>query len=320
MPTDPDESSVTAATADDGDANPAAAGAEGDVAPLGVDEYVEQAHFFATLARRIAENTPTQEVLQSAREEALATTKLPLAIDFLLAELRHAGAMGAAMAKLDHYFTPLQAYLMEAGEDERGRFDLRVGLRVLAAEAGYRAGAGPGGAASGAAGGVKPTVQGLFLFQFEALCRNRLSYDRGLAAIAADPAYPTDWRQWVLAIRHRVGMVDVADLIYVESEHARRRGGSASVDRPALFGEHEGRIALANRKKDPELLFNSLHRHLGYPEPPRPEPVSTEESLLPQLARRMEQLEKRIQLLEEEQRGGFDLTKFYEKPKGLPPE
>jgi hypothetical protein len=35
---------------------------------------------------------------------------------------------------------------------------------------------------------------------------------------------------------------------------------------------------------------------------------------LPQLARRLEQLEMRIKLVEEEQRGGIDLTKFYVKP------
>ena len=55
------------------------------------EEYVEQAHFFTVLAERMAENTPAQEVLDAVREEVLATTKLPMAIDFLLAELRHQG-------------------------------------------------------------------------------------------------------------------------------------------------------------------------------------------------------------------------------------
>lgn len=281
--------------------------AEGNVAPLGVEEYVEQAHFFATLRDRIAENAPTQEVLASIREEVLATTKLPMAIDFLLAELRHTGVMATAMARLSHYFTPLQAYIVGEGEDERGRFDLRVGLAALALEAKYRAGVvhGPDG---------RPTLQGLFLYQFEVLCRNRLGYDRGLSAVAADPSYPPAWREWILAIRHQVGIIDFADLIYVQSEHARIRGGRG--EGPALFGDREGRIALANRRKDPLYLFNSLHRQLGYPAPPRPERGPVAESIVPQLARRMEQLEKRIKILEEEQRGGFDLTKFYEKPPG----
>ena len=36
------------------------------------------------------------------------------------------------------------------------------------------------------------------------------------------------------------------------------------------------------------------------------------QALLPQLARRLELLEKRVALVEDEQRGEFDLTKFYE--------
>ena len=37
-----------------------------------------------------------------------------------------------------------------------------------------------------------------------------------------------------------------------------------------LFGEKEGRIAMANRRKDPLYLFSALQRHLGYPSVPRP--------------------------------------------------
>ena len=274
------------------------------VAPLGVEEYIEQSHFFDLLGRRLLENTPAQEVLQSAREEALATTKLPMAIDFLLAELRHAGMMADAMRRLEHYFTPFQAFVIAEAEDERGRFDFRVGLEVLAREARYRAGNQQG---------QSPTVQGLFLYQFESLCRNRLGYDRGLSAIAADAAYPPRWKEWILAIRHQVGMVDIADLVFVQSEHAARVNRSAEGVEP-LFGDREGRIALANRRKDPLFLFNSLHRQLGYPPAPRAQTADPQQSLLPQMARRIEQLEKRIQLLEDEQRGGFDLTQFYERP------
>lgn len=280
----------------DGNTNP--------VAPLGEEEYIEQGHFFAMLAHRLAENAPAQEVLSSAREEVLATTKLPMAIDFLLSELRHLGVMSTAMGQLGHYFTPLQAYIVAEGENERGRFDLRIGYDILAREAGYRAGISPNAKHA-------PTLQGLFLYQFEVLCRNRLGYDKGLTAVAGDPSYPARWRDWILGIRHQVGIVDIADLIYVQSEHAAKRGGSIS---DPLFGDQEGRIALANRKKDPQYLFNSLHRQLGYPEPPRTHQVTEDENPIPQMARRLEQLEKRIQLLEEEQRGGFDLSKFYEKP------
>lgn len=280
------------------------------IAPLGREEYVEQAHFFGALADRMRANVPAQEVLQSVREEVLATTKLPMAIDFMLSELRHAGVFSTAMAKLPHYFTPFQSYVIGEAENERGKFDLRIGLEILEREATYRAG--------------DPTRQGVFLYQFETLCRNRLGYDRGLDAVAADPAFDDTWREWITTIRRQVGMVDIADLIYVHSELYLRRktrrtkmadAGEDAVDHVALFEEQEGRIALANRKKDPLYLFAAFHRQLGYPEVPRPAPPDEEKSLLPQIARRMEQLEKRITLVEEEQRGGFDLSKFYERPQ-----
>jgi hypothetical protein len=289
---------------------------------LSREEYIEQAYFFRVLGERLASNLPAQEVLASVREEILATTKLPLAIDFLLGELRHEGVLGPAMSLLPHYFTPFQAFVVQESENERLRFDLRVGLEILRREAEYRA--------------DEPTQQGLFLYQFEALCRNRLGYDRGLEAIAGDPAFDDNWQNWILTTRRQIGMVDMADLIYVHSEYYQKRnapseraesspppGSSELEDEPnpsdshavVLFGEREGRIALANRRKDPLFLFASLNRQLGYPEVPRVKPADREQDLLPQLARRMEQLESRLKIMEDEQRGGVDLTKFYERPQ-----
>lgn len=290
------------------------------LAPLGREEYIEQAHFFRALAERLEVNVPAQEVLQSVREEVLATTKLPLAIDFLLGELRHEGVLGPAMSLLPHYFTPFQAYIIQESENERLRFDLRVGLEILRREAEYRAG--------------EPTHQGLFLYQFEVLCRNRLGYDHGMEAVAKDPAFAGIWRNWILKLRRQIGMVDIADVIYVHSEYywQRQRSNAQSSEAaadspddategnseaPILFGDREGRIALANRKKDPLYLFSSLNRQLGYPEPPRVKPADKEQALLPQLARRLEQLEMRLKIMEEEQRGGIDLSKFYERPPGM---
>jgi hypothetical protein len=296
------------------------------LAPLGREEYIEQSHFFRTLGERLAENVPAQEVLASVREEVLATTKLPLAIDFLLGELRHEGVLGPAMSQLPHYFTPFQAFVIQESENERLKFDLRVGLEILRREAEYRAEA--------------PTRQGIFLFQFEAISRNRLGYDRGLEAVARDPAFDEVWRDWIRKVRRQIGMVDLADLIYVYSEYywqrqnlgadrASSRGGpppaavdeagESAVEAPdqhelVLFGEREGRIALANRRKDPLFLFASLQRQLGYPKVPRPRPEDGSQAQLPQLARRLELLETRIKLVEEEQRGGIDLTKFYARP------
>jgi hypothetical protein len=304
---------------------------------LSREEYIEQAHFFGALGERLAGNLPAQEVIASVREEVLATTKLPMALDFLLGELRHEGVIGPAMSLLPHYFTPFQAFVIQESENERLRFDLRIGLKILCIEAQYKA--------------AEPSTQGIFLYQFEALCRNRLGYDRGLEAVARDPAFDATWSEWIQRVRRQIGMVDIADLIYVHSEYywqrqgtpltkeragllGTRRGEASSPptegehnhggeDVPAhsgdndnavvLFGEREGRIALANRRKDPLYLFSSLQRQLGYPAVPRQKPADKEQ-LLPQLARRLEQLETRLKILEEEQRGGLDLSQFYERP------
>ena len=78
-----------------------------------------------------------------------------------------------------------------------------------------------------------------------------------------------------------------------------------------LFGQKEGRIALANRRKDPLLLFAALNRHLGYPAVPKLDPIDQTHEILPSLIRRVDRLETRLKLVEEEQKGGIDLTKFY---------
>jgi hypothetical protein len=285
------------------------------LSPLAREEYVEQAHFFTVLAERMAENSPAQEVLAAVREEVLATTKLPMAIDFLLSELRHQGTFAPGMRQLAHYFTPFQCYVMTEAENDRRRFDLRIGLLILAREAQYRA-------------AEHVTRQGLFVYQFEALCRNRLSYDVGLDAMSHDPSYDATWSDWILTVRRQIGLVDLADLIYVRSEfynlQQERMGASSEpseIETPhaVLFGLQEGRIAWANRRKDPLLLFAALHRHLDYPEVPRSGRIDPEERLLPTLARRMEQMEARLRLLEEEQRGGIDLTRFYNANQNKPP-
>jgi hypothetical protein len=265
---------------------------------------------------------PAQEVLGSIREEILSTTKLPMAVDFMAAELRHLGAFSTAMERLQHYFTPFQCFVMGEAENDVRRFDLRVGLEILALEARYRA--------EGA------TRQGLFLYQLEVLSRNRLGYDAGLEAVALDPAYDEAWRNWILTVRRQIGIVDLADLLFVRSEfyHERKAAEGGDAGRaeeliaaatadgfPPLFGRQEGRIAWANRGKDSLMLFAALHRQLGYPEAPKPRPEDPEQRLLPSLARRVEQLESRLKLVEEEQRGGIKLEQFYvEQQKRLEAE
>jgi hypothetical protein len=275
-------------------------------------EYIEQAYLYRMLRERMQQNLATQDLLGSIREEVLATTKLPLAIDFLSAELRHIGTFGPAMARLKHYFTPFQTFLVEEAENERGRFDFRTALEILEREAIYRA--------EGA------TPQGIFLFQFESICRNRLGYDRGLAAIADDPIFSPDWREWILTVRRQIGLIDFADLLYVRSQlygeqlAKRQDFVDPTEQKPVLFGDAEGRIALANRKKDPLLLFSALQRQLGYPAVPRPKPVDDVREKTEQLSRRVERIEGRLKFLEEEQRGGIDITKFYGKGVNPLPE
>ena len=82
------------------------------------EEYVEQAHLFRSLSERLEDNVPMQELLEHVKQEILSTTRLPLAIDFLLSELRHIGLMSTAMARLPHYFTPFQTYVMQEAEAE----------------------------------------------------------------------------------------------------------------------------------------------------------------------------------------------------------
>lgn len=272
------------------------------------EEYVEQAYFFQVLRERQQQNLSTQDLLTIIREELLTTTKLPLAVDFLRTELRHSGTFAPAMAKLRHYFTPFQTFVVAEAERERGRFDFGIALHILEREARYRADG--------------PTRQGIFLYQFECLARNRLGYDKGLEAVAGDPIFDDAWREWIMTVRRQVGLVDVADMIYVRSTHyvnVRQRQGLdlAGPEKPVLFGEKEGKIALANRRREPLLLFAALERHLNYPQVPRPKPADESRLVLPNLMRRVERLEMRLKLLEEEGRGGIDLTRFF--GKSVPP-
>ncbi len=272
------------------------------------EEYVEQAYFFRALSERVVQNMPTQDLLASLREEVLSTTKLPLAIDFLAGELRLQGVLGPAMARLEHYFTPFQAFVVASSEDERKRFDFRIALEILHREAAYRA--------------VGASPRGVFLFEFEALCRNRLGYDHGLEAVARDPIFDADWREWLATVRRQIGIVDFSELLYVRSQYywqnkVRHGLDAAEPEKPILFDEKEGKIALAHRRKDPLWLFAALQRHLGYPIVPHAKPPDEDSRLLlPTLLKRVDRLETRLKLLDEEQKGGIDLTKFY----GPPPE
>jgi hypothetical protein len=83
---------------------------------------------------------------------------------------------------------------------------------------------------------------------------------------------------------------------------------------PILFGEKEGRIALANRSKEPHYLFLALQRQLGYPAIPVRKKRDEMAEFIPKMQRLIERLEVRVKFLEDEQRNqGIDLSKFYKK-------
>jgi len=274
------------------------------------EEFIEQAYLFRVLAERLGQDMTLQDLLEQCRFEVLATTKLPMAIGFLSTELKHCGILAEGMKRLKHYFTPFQTFIVEQSELDCGRFDFQTALSILRFEAEYRA--------------KSENRQGFFFYQFEVLCRNRLNYDQGLKAMSDDPLYSPEWRDWILIVRNQLGIVEIADLIYGRSEdfvHYRKRhlGEHAEAEYPILFGEREGKIAFANRRKEPLFLFAAMHRHLGYPVVPRRIIQDTSIEMIPQLHRRIERLEQRLKFLEEEQRQGIDITKFYGGQNKKPP-
>jgi hypothetical protein len=272
--------------------------------PAGVppdrDECVEQAFFFRTFRERLGENLPAQEILARAHEEVLSSTRLPMAVEFLAAELRHTGRLASGFARLPHYFTPFQAFVVAQAEEEKQRLTMPLALLVLQKEAEYKAGT--------------PTPAGLFVFQFETLARTRLGYDAGLAAVERDPIYSADWREYIDLVRRQAGVVDFADLVYLRSDQylldERRTRPDYQPPVPPLFGAKEGKIAKASRGRDPLYLFAALQRQLGYPEVPRFRPRDDMASRFDALQNRLKELESRLRMLEAEQRGTFDPTQF----------
>src|SRR5262245_23813217 len=85
------------------------------------EEYVEQAYFFRILRERLAASIAIQELLASLDQEILSTTRLPLAVQFLTAEVKHTGLLSSGFTRLAHYFTPFQALVVRGTEDERNR-------------------------------------------------------------------------------------------------------------------------------------------------------------------------------------------------------
>jgi hypothetical protein len=264
------------------------------------EEYVEQAYFYRVFRERLAENMPAQEILERIHEEILSTTRLPLAIQYLATELKHTGELAPGYARLPHYFTPFQTFVIRQAEAQNQRFTMTTALLVLEREAHYRAN--------------QPTRPGLFVYQFETISRNRLGYDEGITAMAGDPFYDADWVKFLEMVRRQVGVIDFADFIYGRSEQMvieeRRHHPDYTPALPPLFGEKEGKIAKASRGRDPLFLFAALQRQLGYPEVPRPQRADDSTAQLVALTTKLRELESRLRLVEGELKGQVDLSQF----------
>jgi len=264
------------------------------------EEYIEQAYFFHHFRERLRMNLPTQEILDRIDEELLSTTRLPMAIQFLGTELKHTGVLSSGMKRLSHYFTAFQGFVFECAENPKMRFTFETALLILEREAEYRS--------------KNVTVQGLFVYHLESLSRNRLGYDAGMAAMAKDPYYDSSWRDYIGMVRHEIGLVETADLIYLRSnlyvQEQQRRDPEYVPPLQPLFGDKEGKIARANHGRDPLFLFAALQRQLGYPEVPRPRPRDDTSSKIEEMKKRIHELETRIHLVESEVKGQVDLSKF----------
>ena len=277
---------------------------------LSREEHIEQEYFFRVYRERLEENVPSQEVLKTVHEEILSTTRLPMAIDFMRAEILHNGRISDAMTRLSHYFTPWQSFVISRAEEDVSRFDQTTALDILERQAGYFT--------------REPTPQGLFIFQFECLTRNRLGFREGVQAIAGDPYYDERWQKWIRSLNNRLGAAELAELVFRASDHFVRLRTSQSADanavvehEQALFGEQDGRIAKANIGREPLYFFAALQRQLNYPEVPRS--VVDEDETLPRfLEDRLHKIEQRLKIAEMELKGGIDLTRFYKSQDQKP--
>ena len=279
------------------------------------EEYIEQAYFFRVYRERLQENVPSQDILQTIQEEILATTRLPMAIDFLRTEILHSGRISDAMQRLPHYFAAFQTFVMQRAEDDESRFEQVIALKILESEAAYRA--------------RHPTPSGMFVYQFECIARNRLGYTDGLKAMSQDPLYSDEWTLWIVRLSNELGSKELSEVVYLASQHFHNRRTARSTQKivatdglvtapPAmLFGDQEGRIAKANIGRDPLYFFAALQRQLDYPAVPRPPRPEDTQKLPAFLEARLNKLEQRLKIVEMESKGGIDLKQFYKKPDEL---
>ena len=270
------------------------------------EEYIEQAYFFHVLRERLSENVPAQEVLERLHEEILSTTRLPYAIQFLATELKHAGLLSAGFARLLHYFTPYQAFVIQQTEEEGKRFNIQSALVILEREAAYRAAA--------------VTKPGLFVYQFEAVSRNRLGYEAGLQAMFNDPMYDDAWRLSATgppaSRRRRFCRHHLRALRVIRQRPPPRTAGLRTAFATALWRERR-----QDRQGQPRP--RSALSVLGTPAPARLSGGTATETprgsgSQVRCARvHVRELETRIKVIDAELKGQVDVTQLLAKPELL---
>ncbi len=180
---------------------------------------------------------------------------------------------------------------------------------ILEREASYRA--------------TEPSPAGLFVFQIEALSRNRLGYLEGLRRMAMDGTFDEDWCEYFDVVRNQLGVRELPELVFVRSEsfvmEKRREEPDYEPSFAILFGEKEGRIARANIGRDPNFFFAALQRQLGYPEVPRSPKQDSLGARLDKMTRMIQRLEEKLRVVEQEVRGGVDLSPFMVGKDGKAP-
>ena len=266
---------------------------------LSREEYVEQAYFFQTLRERMQQDMATQDLLDAIGQEILATTMLPLAVQFMADELRLTGGFATAMARLPHYFTPFQSYVVREAEKADGRFDFRIALEVLQREVDIAPGRLAAGHLSLPVRGALPQPARL---RSGARGRGRRSdLRRRLAGVDPDgppPGRVGGFRRHDLRPQRAVSQAAQEGR---EADPLRREGRPDRAGQPA-----QGSLVSVLRPAAPPGLS---HRAASRPE-------DTQRYALPALERRLDRLETRLRLLEEDMRGGINLPRFYvEKPE-----
>ena len=225
------------------------------------EEYVEQAYFFRTFRERSPTTCRRRTSSTRVHEELLTSTRLPYAVQFLAAELKHTGLARHGFAKLPHYFTAFQAFVVAAG---RGGEDAVPDGRPRSWCSNARPRTAP----------RQPTQAGAVRLPVRddrpqpARLPRRLRRDDGRPVL----------RRRLAGIHRRTGRGRSATSTSPTSStcgrsctciEQRRANPAFEPPLPPLFGEKEGKIAKASRGRDPLYLFAALQRQLGYPEVPR---------------------------------------------------